>query len=58
MGDQDCACNSIPLFPDHFVHCKLQVINDQRVRGKCYGFVTYTHPKAAQRAIMQMDGKV
>ncbi|CAM0946214.1 unnamed protein product [Alopecurus aequalis] len=35
----------------------VKVINDQRVRGKCYGFVTYTHPKAAQRAIMQMDGK-
>lgn len=35
----------------------VKVINDQRVRGKCYGFVTYSHPKAAQRAINEMDGQ-
>jgi RNA recognition motif-containing protein len=34
------------------------VINDQKVKGKCYGFVTFTHPKAAEHAIAGMDGKV
>ena len=58
MGDWDCVCNWIPSFPDQLLHCNLQVINDQRIRGKCYGFVTYTDPTAAQHAIMQMDGKV
>ncbi|KAG8058454.1 hypothetical protein GUJ93_ZPchr0002g24435 [Zizania palustris] len=35
----------------------VKVINDQRVRGKCYGFVTFTHADAAQHAILGMDGK-
>uniref|UniRef100_A0A0E0CHG9 RRM domain-containing protein n=1 Tax=Oryza meridionalis TaxID=40149 RepID=A0A0E0CHG9_9ORYZ len=35
----------------------VKVINDQRVRGKCYGFVTFTHADAAQHAISGMDGK-
>ncbi|TVU32995.1 hypothetical protein EJB05_24764, partial [Eragrostis curvula] len=34
-----------------------QVINDHKVKGKCYGFVTFTHPKAAESAIAGMDGK-
>jgi RNA recognition motif-containing protein len=35
----------------------VKVINDQKVKGKCYGFVTFTHPKAAEHAIAGMDGK-
>jgi hypothetical protein len=34
------------------------VINDHSVKGKCYGFVTFTHPRAAENAIAGMDGKV
>ena len=34
------------------------MINDHSVKGKCYGFVTFTHPKAAEDAIAGMDGKV
>ncbi|CAN6271897.1 unnamed protein product [Urochloa humidicola] len=35
----------------------VKVINDHTVKGKCYGFVTFTHPKAAESAIAGMDGK-
>ncbi|XP_062218541.1 glycine-rich RNA-binding protein RZ1A-like [Phragmites australis] len=35
----------------------VKVINDHKVKGKCYGFVTFTHPKAAEHAIAGMDGK-
>ncbi|KAJ1278461.1 hypothetical protein BS78_04G081100 [Paspalum vaginatum] len=35
----------------------VKVINDHSVKGKCYGFVTFTHPKAAEHAIAGMDGK-
>ncbi|EMS59047.1 Protein NAM8 [Triticum urartu] len=45
------------LMPRRLEVEKLQVINDQRIRGKCYGFVTYTQHRAAQRAILEMDGK-
>lgn len=35
-----------------------QIINDHNVRGKCYGFVTFSNPRSAQQAINDMDGKV
>ncbi|CAD6247612.1 unnamed protein product [Miscanthus lutarioriparius] len=35
----------------------VKVINDHSVKGKCYGFVTFTHPRAAEQAIAGMDGK-
>ncbi|XP_062223726.1 uncharacterized protein LOC133922414 isoform X2 [Phragmites australis] len=35
----------------------IKVINDHNIKGKCYGFVTFTHPKAAEHAIAGMDGK-
>ncbi|KAF8691489.1 hypothetical protein HU200_040635 [Digitaria exilis] len=35
----------------------VKVINDHTVKGKCYGFVTFTHPKSAEHAIASMDGK-
>ncbi|AQK59905.1 RNA-binding (RRM/RBD/RNP motifs) family protein [Zea mays] len=35
----------------------VKVINDHTIKGKCYGFVTFTHPRAAEQAIAGMDGK-
>ncbi|RAL37231.1 hypothetical protein DM860_004153 [Cuscuta australis] len=35
----------------------VKIINDQNVRGKCYGFVTFTNPRSAQQAIADMDGQ-
>ncbi|KAL6888875.1 hypothetical protein ACP4OV_009901 [Aristida adscensionis] len=49
------------LLRDAFERCgtivSVKVINDHSVKGKCYGFVTFTHPKAAEEAIVTMDGK-
>ena len=36
----------------------LQIINDQRTRGKCYCFVTFTNPRSAIDAINDMNGRV
>ncbi|XP_038695593.1 zinc finger CCCH domain-containing protein 25 isoform X1 [Tripterygium wilfordii] len=35
----------------------VKIINDQKTRGKCYGFVTFTNPRSAIDAINDMDGK-
>jgi len=35
-----------------------QIINDQRSRGKCYCFVTFTNPRSAIDAINDMNGRV
>ena len=32
-------------------------VNDRDSGGKCYGFVTFTNPRAAINAINDMDGK-
>ncbi|XP_027072961.1 serine/threonine-protein kinase fray2 [Coffea eugenioides] len=34
----------------------VKIINDRTVGGKCYGFVTFTNPRSAMRAIDEMDG--
>ncbi|CAH9098814.1 unnamed protein product [Cuscuta europaea] len=36
---------------------EVKIINDHQVRGKCYGFVTFTNPRSAQQAISDMDGQ-
>jgi RNA recognition motif-containing protein len=36
----------------------LQIINDHTTRGKCYGFVTFVNPRAANDAINDMNGRV
>lgn len=36
----------------------LQIVNDRSVRGKCYGFVTFSNRRSADDAIEDMDGKV
>lgn len=33
-------------------------MNDKSVRGKCYGFVTFSNRRSADDAIEDMDGKV
>lgn len=40
------------------VRLNLQIINDQRTRGKCYCFVTFTNPRSAIDAINDMNGRV
>ncbi|XP_060213724.1 uncharacterized protein LOC132640934 [Lycium barbarum] len=37
------------------VHTK--IINDRKVGGKCYGFVTFRNPRSAMHAITEMDGR-
>ncbi|KAF3624139.1 hypothetical protein FXO38_30414 [Capsicum annuum] len=34
-----------------------KIINDRKVGGKCYGFVTFTNPRSAMHAITEMDGR-
>ncbi|GLJ30268.1 hypothetical protein SUGI_0598680 [Cryptomeria japonica] len=36
----------------------LMIVNDRDFGGKCYGFVTFTNPRAAVNAIKDMDGRV
>ena len=36
----------------------VQIVNDQSVRGKCYGFVTFSNRRSADDAIQDMDGNV
>ncbi|RDX70021.1 Cold-inducible RNA-binding protein B, partial [Mucuna pruriens] len=35
----------------------VKIINDQRTRGKCYCFVTFTNPRSAIDAINDMNGR-
>lgn len=35
----------------------VKIINDREVGGKCYGFVTFTNPRSAVDAIMDMNGR-
>lgn len=35
----------------------VKIVNDREFGGKCYGFVTFTNPRAAVNAINDMDGK-
>ncbi|CAH8390087.1 unnamed protein product [Eruca vesicaria subsp. sativa] len=35
----------------------IKIVNDQSVRGKCYGFVTFSSRRSADDAIQDMDGK-
>ncbi|KAL0681365.1 hypothetical protein Bca4012_048212 [Brassica carinata] len=35
----------------------IKIVNDQSVRGKCYGFVTFSNRRSADDAIQDMDGK-
>ncbi|KAI4344072.1 hypothetical protein L6164_011344 [Bauhinia variegata] len=35
----------------------IKIINDQRTRGKCYGFITFTNPRSAVDAINDMNGR-
>ncbi|KAK6941582.1 RNA recognition motif domain [Dillenia turbinata] len=35
----------------------VKIINDRRVGGKCYGFVTFRNPRSAYNAIREMNGK-
>ncbi|XP_016505472.1 uncharacterized protein LOC107823355 isoform X1 [Nicotiana tabacum] len=35
----------------------IKIINDRKVGGKCYGFVTFTNPRSATHAINEMDGR-
>ncbi|XP_061345280.1 glycine-rich RNA-binding protein RZ1B [Gastrolobium bilobum] len=35
----------------------VKIINDQRTRGKCYCFVTFTNPRSAMDAIHDMNGR-
>lgn len=36
----------------------IKIVNDQSVRGKCYGFVTFSNRRSADDAIQDMDGKI
>jgi RNA recognition motif-containing protein len=36
----------------------VKIVNDRSVRGKCYGFVTFSNRRSADDAIEDMDGKV
>uniref|UniRef100_A0A1J3IBI1 Glycine-rich RNA-binding protein 8 n=1 Tax=Noccaea caerulescens TaxID=107243 RepID=A0A1J3IBI1_NOCCA len=35
----------------------IKIVNDKSVRGKCYGFVTFSNRRSADDAIEDMDGK-
>lgn len=35
----------------------VKIVNDREFGGKCYGFVTFTNPRAAVNAINDMDGR-
>lgn len=35
----------------------VKIVNDREFGGKCYGFVTFTNPRAAVNAISDMDGR-
>ncbi|KFK26244.1 hypothetical protein AALP_AA8G222000 [Arabis alpina] len=35
----------------------IKIVNDRSVRGKCYGFVTFSNRRSADDAIADMDGK-
>ncbi|KAI4377364.1 hypothetical protein MLD38_015003 [Melastoma candidum] len=35
----------------------VKIINDRTIRGKCYGFVTFTNPRSADDAISDMNGR-
>ncbi|CAE6111354.1 unnamed protein product [Arabidopsis arenosa] len=35
----------------------VKIVNDRSVRGKCYGFVTFSNRRSADDAIEDMDGK-
>ncbi|ESQ42014.1 hypothetical protein EUTSA_v10014075mg [Eutrema salsugineum] len=35
----------------------IKIVNDRSVRGKCYGFVTFSNRRSADDAIQDMDGK-
>lgn len=35
----------------------VKIINDQRTRGKCYCFVTFTNPRSAMDAMNDMNGR-
>ncbi|XP_048608062.1 glycine-rich RNA-binding protein RZ1B isoform X1 [Brassica napus] len=36
----------------------IKIVNDRSVRGKCYGFVTFSNRRSADDAIQDMDGKI
>ncbi|KAL9326269.1 hypothetical protein ACSQ67_006914 [Phaseolus vulgaris] len=44
-------------FSNSFFFFFFQIINDQRSRGKCYCFVTFTNPRSAIDAINDMNGR-
>ncbi|KAG9459401.1 hypothetical protein H6P81_003909 [Aristolochia fimbriata] len=35
----------------------IKIINDRDIGGKCYGFITFTNPRAAIHAISDMNGR-
>ncbi|KAL1189170.1 Glycine-rich RNA-binding protein 8 [Cardamine amara subsp. amara] len=36
----------------------VKIVNDRSIRGKCYGFVTFSNRRSADDAIEDMDGKI
>lgn len=59
-----CCCLQVPNLGFTLLICFLfliangEIVNDRSVRGKCYGFVTFSNRRSADDAIQDMDGKV
>ncbi|KAJ0238656.1 RNA-binding [Hirschfeldia incana] len=45
------------VFSPYGTVLNIKIVNDQSVRGKCYGFVTFSNRRSADDAIQDMDGK-
>ncbi|KAL0729668.1 hypothetical protein Bca4012_025761 [Brassica carinata] len=45
------------VFSPYGTVLNIKIVNDQSVRGKCYGFVTFSNHRSADDAIQGMDGK-
>ncbi|KAF8097850.1 hypothetical protein N665_0280s0049 [Sinapis alba] len=45
------------VFSPYGAVLNVKIVNDQSVRGKCYGFVTFSNRRSADDAIQGMDGK-
>ncbi|KAF8094472.1 hypothetical protein N665_0362s0014 [Sinapis alba] len=45
------------VFATYGTIVNIKIVNDRSVRGKCYGFVTFSNRRSGDDAIQDMDGK-